>query len=105
MTRHDALSGADGTQALPPLLHYPDALTVARAVPPTITSAAPPAPPPAVEWEEQLSLPPARKHNPPAQRQKKKPKKKQQASLGAKLGCLIALAIPLLVILSAVLAG
>ncbi|MDA3648659.1 hypothetical protein LZ318_16815 [Saccharopolyspora indica] len=102
MTRHDALSGPDGTQALPPLLHFPDALTVARAVPPTTTSAAPPVPPPVVEPEEQFSFPPARRQSPPAQQRQKKPKKKQQTSVGAKIGCLVALAIPLLVILAAV---
>ncbi|RKT83979.1 hypothetical protein SAMN05421805_11246 [Saccharopolyspora antimicrobica] len=101
MTRRDALSGQDGTQALPPLLHYPDALTVARAAPPTTTSAAPPAPPPAVDREEPFSLPPARRQNAPAQQRQKKPKKKQQTSAGAKIGCLVALAIPLLVILAA----
>ncbi|MER7078339.1 hypothetical protein SAMN02982929_04114 [Saccharopolyspora kobensis] len=100
MTR-DALSGPDGTQALPPLLHYPDALTVARAVPPTTTSAAPLAPPPAVEPEEPFSLPPARRPNQPAQQRQKKPKKKQRTSVGARIGCLLALAIPLLVILAA----
>ncbi|MEV0082133.1 hypothetical protein [Saccharopolyspora sp. NPDC050642] len=104
MTQRDALSGPDGTQALPPLRGYPDALTVARAAPPKRTR--PPAAPPAPQPVEDVDRPLPRRAANPQRKSAKQPKKKQpKKNPAAKIGCLVALAIPVLTILAIVLLG
>ncbi|MER5394052.1 hypothetical protein [Saccharopolyspora sp. NPDC002686] len=103
MTRRDALSGQDGTQALSPLHHFPDALTSAHAAPPTRESVAPsaPAPEPVEELDRPLRRRPA--HQAPAQQQP--PQKKQQQKKNSKagaIGCYLFLAFAVLMILLSV---
>ncbi|MER7010621.1 hypothetical protein ABT324_04235 [Saccharopolyspora sp. NPDC000359] len=106
MTRRDALSGPDGTQALPPLRVHPDALTTTRAVPPARTRSVAPRPPVprlVADQVEPFSLPPARTQHQPAQPQSAG--KAKGTSSAAKIGCFVMLALPLLAVVFAALFG